>query len=156
MQDEKNVESTLESRVGPVLWLGGAKKHVQEIARVAEVVVRINEGHSQRVTVRECRNRRHLADKAISLLLARFNAEDVFRVVIEGGKSRDRGHHHAHRMSIVMKAVQKFLDAFVDEGVMRDVVGPVLELRGGGQFTIQKQIGSFEISALFREIFDRI
>ena len=27
-----------------------------------------------------------------------------------------------------MKSVEEFLDALVDEGVMRDVVGPVVEL----------------------------
>src|SRR2546421_8195930 len=50
-----------------------------------------------------------------------------------GGKCGDRGDHHAHGMGVVVKAVQKFLDALMDESVMRDVVGPILQLRRRGR-----------------------
>ena len=55
-----------------------------------------------------------------------------------------------------MKAVEKFLDALVDESVMRDVIGPVLQLRFGGQLAVQEQIGSLEIGAFFGEVVDGI
>ena len=55
-----------------------------------------------------------------------------------------------------MKAVHDFLDAFVDERVMRDVPRPVFQLRFGRQFTVQQQISNLQISALFSELVDRI
>src|SRR5262249_18479096 len=50
----------------------------------------------------------------------------------------------------------KFFDALVNEGVMRDVVSPGLELLGIGEFAVQQQVGGFEVGALFGEILDRI
>ena len=49
-----------------------------------------------------------------------------FRVRIKSGKRGDRGNQHAHRMGIVVKSVEKFLDALVDKRVMRYVIGPIL------------------------------
>src|SRR6266566_4298253 len=156
MKDEENVESAFQGWVRPVLRFGGGKEHVQKVARIAEVVVRIDERHAQSMTIRECSDRRNLPDETIRLLLARLDAEDVFCVVIESGKRGNRGDHHAHGMGVVMKAVEKLLDAFVDESVMRDVIGPILQLRRRGQFAMQEQIRGFQIGAFFREVFDGI
>ncbi len=35
-------------------------------------------------------------------------------------------------MGVIVEAVEEFLDAFVDEGVVRDLTGPIFQLRGGG------------------------
>jgi hypothetical protein len=59
-------------------------------------------------------------------------------------------------MGIVVKAVEKFLDALVNEGVMRDVVVPILELRLRGQLAVENQVGGLRIVALFRQLLDRI
>src|SRR5260370_12372825 len=83
MKDEENVESVLQGWVWPVFRFGGAKQHVQKVARIAEAIVRIDDRHAQSMTIRECGDRRNLSDETIGLLLARLHAEDVFRVVIE-------------------------------------------------------------------------
>src|SRR6266853_3478085 len=153
MKDEQNVEGVLQGRVRSVFRFGGAKEHVEKVARIAKFVVGIDERHAQSVAIRECRDGGNLSDETISLLLARLRAEDVFRVVIESRKRGNGGDHHAHGMGVVMKAVQKFLDAFVDESVVRDVVGPILQLRGRRQFAMQEQIRGFQIGAFFREVF---
>src|SRR5258708_27097439 len=126
MKDEENVERWLQGGVRQVYRFGGGKKRGEKVAGIAEVIVRIEERHAQGVPIRERRNGRKLSDETIGLLLAGLGAEDVFRVVIESGKRGNRGDHHAHGMGVVMEAVQKFLDAFVDESVVRDVVGPIL------------------------------
>ena len=36
-------------------------------------------------------------------------------------------------MGVVVRAVEKFFDALVDEGVVRDVVTPVFQLLASGQ-----------------------
>ena len=57
---------------GRYFSLRGAEQHVQEIAGIAELVVGIDERHAQAVAVGERRDRGHLADQAIGLLLARL------------------------------------------------------------------------------------
>ena len=133
-----------------------AEQHVQKISRIAQLVVGINERHPQRMAIRKRRDRRHFSDQAIRLFLARFLAEDIFRVVIVGRERRNRRNQHAHRMGIVMKAVEKFLDAFMNERVMRDVVGPILQLLRVRQLAVQKQVGGFEVGAFLGQIFDGI
>ena len=59
-------------------------------------------------------------------------------------------------MGVVVEAVKKFFDAFVNKGVVRDVVGPILQLRGRRQFSVQEQVSRFQIGALLREILDWI
>ena len=156
MKNKENVEGAFQRWIRPILRLGSAKEHVQEIARIAELVVRIDERHSQSVPIGERGNRRNFSDQTIGLLLARLDAEDVFRVVIKSGKRGDRRNHHAHGMGVVVKAVEEFLDAFVNESVVRDVVGPIIQLRRRRQFAMQEQKRRFQIGAFFRQVFDGI
>src|SRR5215207_6036139 len=55
-----------------------------------------------------------------------------------------------------MKTVHYLLDVFIDEGVKGDVFGPLLELRGCWQFTVQQQVRYFEIGALLCKLIDWI
>src|SRR5579883_2558790 len=55
-----------------------------------------------------------------------------------------------------MKAIQKFLDAFMDEGVVSYVVGPVFQLLAAGQFAKNDEISGFEVGAALRKFFDGI
>ena len=89
-------------------------------------------------------------------MLPRFLVENVLRFGIKRGKRGDGRNHHAHRVGVVVKPVQEFFHRFVNEGVVRDVIRPLLELRAGGQFAVQNQIGRFEISALLGQLLDRI
>src|SRR5881275_884745 len=70
MQNEQNVESAFQRGIGPVLRFRSPEKHVQKISRIAEIVVGIHVRHAQRVPVSKSRDRWHLANQAVSLLLA--------------------------------------------------------------------------------------
>src|ERR1700730_7145909 len=59
-------------------------------------------------------------------------------------------------MGIVVETIEKFLDALVDEGVMRDVIAPVGKLRRRGKFSMKNQIGRLEVVALFGQLFNRV
>src|SRR5205814_7369540 len=117
VKDEENVERAFERRIRTITRFGGAEKHVQKIAGIAEIVVRIDKRHAERVAISEGGDRGHFTDQAKRLFLARFRVQDVLRVVVERGKPGDGGDHHAHGMGVVMKAVEKCLDAFVNESV---------------------------------------
>ena len=62
VQDEQNVESAFKRGIRPVARFRGAEKHIQEIPWIAQLVIRIDERHSQGVTISERGNRRHFAD----------------------------------------------------------------------------------------------
>ena len=126
VQNEENVQGVLERGIGPVFQFRGLEEHVEEIAGIAQLVVGIGKGHSEAVAIGEGGERGHFANQAIGLLAAGFGVEDIARVRVEGGERGNGGDQHAHGVGVVMKAVEKFLDAFVNEGVMRDVVGPIL------------------------------
>jgi len=113
VQDKQNLQRPLQRRVWPVTRLARPEQHVQEISRIAQVVVRIDVRHAQRVPVSERCNRRHLPNQSVRLFLARAFVENIFRIVIKSRKRRNRRNHHAHRVRVVMEAVQEFLDAFV-------------------------------------------
>src|SRR2546430_3621193 len=59
------------STLFPYTTLFRSEQHVQEISRVAEIVVGVDIRHAQRVTVGKSSNRRHLANQAVGLLLDR-------------------------------------------------------------------------------------
>ena len=59
-------------------------------------------------------------------------------------------------MGVVMKPVEEFLDALVNERMVRDVIGPILELRARGQFAVQDQISGFEVGAALGQFLDGI
>ena len=73
--------------------------------------------------------RRHLADQAIGLLLAGFRIQNILGVGIKSGKRGDGGDQHPHRVCVVVKSVEEFLDALVNESVVLDLVSPIGELR---------------------------
>src|SRR6202521_36623 len=98
----------------------------------------------------------HLSNQAVGLLLARLGVKNFLGVVIESGERGDGGDHHAHGVGVVVEAVEKFLDALVNEGVVRDVVGPLFELRGGGEIAVEEQVGGVGVGAFFGGVFDGI
>ncbi len=61
-----------------------------------------------------------------------------------------------NRMGVIVKTIQEFLDAFVNESVMRNVVGPIGKLRFRRQLAVQNQVCGFQIGAFFRQRFDGI
>jgi len=140
VEDEENVESMLQWGIGPIARPGGGGTTCLRGCRGSSArrqdkrkACPANDGKRRRPSWASC-------DQAIDLLFARVGVKDVFGVVIKSGKGCDGGDEHAHGMGIVMEAVEKLFDALVDEGVMRDVVGPVLELGRGGKFAMQQEV----------------
>src|ERR1700730_15411813 len=59
-------------------------------------------------------------------------------------------------MGVVMKTIEKLFNALVNEGVMRNVVGPIRELRLVGKLAVKNQVGGLDVSAFFSEFLDGI
>src|SRR5262245_6344148 len=59
-------------------------------------------------------------------------------------------------MSIVVEAIHELLDVFMNKGVMRDVPGPVGQLRLGWKLAVQDEVSHLEIVALLRQLLDGV
>ena len=59
-------------------------------------------------------------------------------------------------MRRVAEALHELLGGFVQHGVVRDVVDPVLQFFLGGQFAEEQQVGDFQERAVLGQNFDGI
>ena len=156
VQDEEHVERTLQRRVDVVLQLRHPEQHVQEVAREAQIVVRIDVGAADAVPERIRGNRRHFRNQAVNLLLARLLVEDRLGVRIERGKRRNRADQHAHRVRVVLETLHQLLDVLVHHRVEGDLLDPLLQLRVGRQLAEQDRVGGLEVVRMLGQLLDRI
>ena len=72
VQDQEHVERTLQHRVWLVFQFRRFPHHVEEVARVRKIVVRIGERHAHRVAIGERGQGRHFCDQPQDLKPAAF------------------------------------------------------------------------------------
>ena len=156
VEDEQDVERARQHRVRLVLQLGHLEQHVQEIAGEAQIVVGIDVRPADAVAKRPRGDARHLGDRPVHLLQARFLVEDVLRVRIEARHRADDAQEDGHRVGVVLEPLHQLLDVLVQHRVERDLLGPVLLLLRGGKLAKQNQVGRLEEVALLRELLNRV
>jgi hypothetical protein len=156
VQDEQHVEHAFEHGVGHVLPLGHAEQHAEEVARVAQVVVRVHVGQPAPVPVRVRGEGRDLRDQPVQLRAPRLLVEDVLGFRIEGRERGDGAGQDAHRMRVVAEAVDELADVLVHHRVIGDVAREGLELRAVGQLTVDQQVRGLEKARALGELLDRI
>ena len=139
-----------------VLELGHLVHHREEVAGVAQVVVRIDVRLPHVVAVGERRQRRHLGHEPHDLLVADVGVLDLRRVGIERREGADRGDEHAHRVGVVAEALHERLDVLVHERVDRDLVRPRVELGLRRQLAVDQEVGDLEVGRLLRQLLDRV
>src|SRR2546427_4740300 len=86
--------------------------------RSGQFVIGIDKRHSEAVAISERGERGHFANQTIGLLATGLRIEDMACVGVERGERRNGGDQHTHGVGVVMKAVEKFLNALVNEGVV--------------------------------------
>ena len=128
VQDQQHIEGMFEQRIGLVLQLGRLPHHVQEVAGIGEVIVRIRERHPDRVAIGEGGDRGHLGDQPEDLQPSARGVDDVLRVGVKGGKRAHDADQDAHRMRVMVEAVDQLFDVLVQQGVMGDRIHPLAAL----------------------------
>ena len=132
VEDEQDVEGPGQDRVGLETGLGDLPHHRQEVRGEGERVVRVDERHAHTEAVGGGGQGGHLGDQPDDLLVAGLGVEDVLGVEVEGREGGHRRHQHAHRVGVVVEALEEALAyVLVDEGVEGDLALPHLELVGG-------------------------
>ena len=156
VEDEEHVHGVLQRRMRRVLHLRRLEHHVEEVARIGEVVVGIRVRHPDHVSVAERGNGDHLRDEAVDLLLPALRVEDVLGLGIERAEGGDRRDQLAHRVGVVAERVEQPLEVLVDDRVVGDVVRPVVELGLVRELAVDEEVGDLEVGALLGELLDRI
>ena len=107
MQDEDQVERFLGHRVDFIGLAGYRIHHFEQVARVAQRIVRIDLRFTDRVLVTAGGDRRHFRDQAMRRYLAMFDIADIGRVVVESRQRANDTDHGRHRVGIVIEAVEQ-------------------------------------------------
>ena len=156
VQDEEHVERALQRRVGLVAQLRTLEHHAQEIARIAELAIGVDERHADRVAVAEGGDGRHFGRHALELHQPVLGVEDVLALFVERGKRGHGGEEHAHRVGVVPEPVDELLGLLVDQRVRHHDVHELVELAAGREFAEVEQVGHLEKAALLGQLLDRI
>ena len=145
VQDEQDVQSLLQPRIGLVLQLGHLVHHRQEVAGVAKVVVGIDVGLPHVVAEGKGGQRRHLRKQPDDLDRPDLLVVNLVGVRIEGRERPDRGDQHPHRVGVVAEPLHEVLDVLVHERVDRDLVHPLVQLRSRRQLAVDQQVGDLQV-----------
>ncbi len=157
MQDEQHIEGVCQHGIRLVAGLGHLPEHGEEVVGEVERVVRVDEGHAHAEAVGRRGQGRHLGDQADDLLPARFGIEDLLGVEVERREGGDGRYQHAHRMGVVVEALEEALaDVLVNEGVVGDLVAPGLELRRVRELPVQEEVGHLQVGGVLSQLLDGI
>ena len=156
VENEQHLQGAFENRVGPVLQLGHLEERVEKIPGVAQVIVGIGKRETHTVPVAKGGDRGHFGNETENLLAPRLCVEDILGFRIERGQRAHDAQQHPHGMRVVAETVDKLLDVFMQQGVVLDIVHPLVELRPIGKIAIEDQVRRFEIGALLRQLLDGI
>src|SRR6476659_5861903 len=135
VQDVEYRQCAFKNRIWLILQLGCLEHHVEEVAFVAQIIIWIRILHPNAVPKCECCNRRHLRYQTMDLFPPALFVEDVFCIRIESRKRTKRRFEHAHRMCVVVKPIDYFLNTLVDERMVGNILGPLTKLWLSRQLT---------------------
>ena len=150
VEDEEHVERLHDARVRRVLRDAGGEEHREEVLRVGELVVRVDERLAGDVPVREGAEGRHLRDQADDLQVVALGVRDVLGLGVERAEHPDAGLQHPHGVGVVAEALHEPAHVLVHERVVGDLVDPGVELRLGRQLAVDQQVGDLEERAARR------
>jgi hypothetical protein len=150
------IQSTLEARVRLVPDLGHLVHHREEVAGVAQVVVRIDVRETELVPVGEGGERRHLRDQANGGHVPLLRVLDALRTGVERGERPDSAYEHAHGVGVVAEPLHELLHVLVDVGVVGDLVDPAVKLVARGQLPVDEEVGHLQVGGVLAEVLDRV
>ena len=156
MQHHDPVHRLFQDRIYNIVLGRNGKAHVQEVAGIAQRVLRIDEGLPDRILVGHRGDGRQLGDHADRGNLALPGVGDVGRIVVEGGHCADHAHHRRHRMCVPAEPAEEIVHLLMHHRVLCHPAGEVRKLVGGRQFAVQKQIADFKMRRLLGQLLDRI
>ena len=156
VQDEDAVECTFQHGADLVLFTRRGEHHVQEVACVAQVVLRVHVGLAHGVLVGHGDQRRHLGNQADGRDVAVLWVVDVGAVMVEGRQCTHQAGHDGHGVCVAAEATQEELHLLVDHGVVGHELGEVGLLGRVGQLTVQQQVAGFHEVAVGGQLLDGV
>ena len=128
VENEDLVHGAGEHRIDLVFLAWHRKAHVEEVRRIGEAVLGINERLSNRIFKCHGGDGRQLGDHPSRGDLTLLGIADIGRVVVEGGERANHADHHRHRMGIAAEAAEELAHLLMHHRVMGDGVFEFLAL----------------------------
>ncbi|MCY1527161.1 hypothetical protein D9M68_622190 [compost metagenome] len=154
VQDEDAVQRAFDDFIDLVVFARRGEHHAQEVARVGQVILRIDEGLALRVLVGHRDQRRHLGDQADGRDVAMLRVRDVGRVVVERRQRADQAGQDGHRVRVAAEAAQEEMQLLVHHRVMGDLRVEIGLLVLVGQFAVQDQVADVHEVAVHGQLLD--
>ncbi len=145
VQDQDAVHGAFQHRIDLILLTRRREHHVQEVARVGEIVARINKRLSDGIFVTHCRYGWHLGQQTEGGDLTVARIIDIQRVVIEGRQRAGHAAQHRHRVRVATEAMEQTGDLLVDHSVTRDGGFELVKLGLSWLLTLQQDVAHFQV-----------
>ena len=156
VQDEDAVERPGQHRIDLIVLARHREAHAQEVGRIIEVVLGINEGLADRIFIGHGGERRDLGDHARRGDHPLRRVGDIGRVVIERRQRADGGDHHRHGVRVAAKRLEEPRHLLVNHGVAGDAVVEIRLLRAGRQFAIEQKVAGLQKIAVLGDLLNGI
>ena len=156
MQDEDAIQSFNQYWIWFVFFARGREHHVHEVRSVVQIIAWEHEWRADRIAVAHCSNGRNLRNHAVFSHTAVVWIVDVQAVLIERSQCANHTSHHRHRVSIATETTEEPSQLFMNHGVLGDGFNKFFVLSCGRQFTVNQQIASFQVVAVFSQLLDRV
>ena len=156
VEDEDAVHRAFDDGVDLVFLAGGAEHHVQEVARVAEAVLRVHVGLALAVFVGHGHEGGHFGDELDGGAGAVFGVMNVGVLVIEGRHGADQAREHGHGVGVAPEAAQEELHLLMHHGVLEHQAVKFVALLVVGQLAVEQEVAGVEVIALFGQLLDGV
>ena len=156
VEHENAVKRSLDDWVDVVILAGCGKHHVQEVAGIAQLVLRVHVRLTGAVLVGHGHQRRHFCNQSDRRYFPMLWVVDVGAVVVEGREGADQPGHDGHRVRVAAETAQEELHLLIDHGVVGHTLGEVGLSCDVGQVAIQQQMTGFHEVTAGGQLFDRV
>ena len=126
---------------------------MQQVLRVAEIVLRVDERLADRLLVGEGGDRLGLGQQPNDV---EIDLVGLARTRIEGRQRRDHRRHDHHRMGRGGKPIEEVLERLVNQAVTGQIIAKSLELLRRGQMPVDEKKADLHERGRLRHLLDRI
>ena len=155
VKNEEQVQGLGHVRVHLIVLGGNSEHHLEEVLRVTELVLGVDEGMADGLLVRVGGDGGELAQQAEDGEVEVLAAGGLARgVLIEGRERADGRGQGRHRMRVAGKAFVEVLHVLVQHRVAGDVRGERLELLLIGQPAVDQKVAGLHEGRMLGELLD--
>src|SRR6516164_2683425 len=119
MEEKNKIERLGGFRLKIVILIGQGKHHVQEVGRIFQIRLWVNNGKATGLPICECGDRADLREEARGSNLEMAPTALMKQLLVEATGGIDHRRKDGHGMSIGRKALKVMLHRFIEQLIVR-------------------------------------